>query len=152
MTGQRARAGVGALVTGAVLAVSAPQAAAAGPVTTAEPLHLTQTEVMCDGEEVPVTYAGETRTTELVDRSGRTASWFRFRATLSWVQGGVHYTARATGGFATAPGVRVSLYYFLAADAGDDGSRIRIVEVVHARQSGDAEPEVVFEVDQVTCG
>jgi hypothetical protein len=151
VTGYRSRAAVAALLTGAVLAVSAPQAAAAGPVTTIEPLHLTQPEVMCDGEEVLVTYEGETRTTELVDRSGRTASWFRFRAAISWDQDGVHYTAQATGGFATAEGGGTSLYYFIATGAGGDGSRVRIVEVVHGRQSGDAEPEVVFQVERVTC-
>lgn len=151
MSPNRARAGVGALITGATLVVGAPQAAAAGPVTAIEPLQLTQPEVMCHGEEVPVTYEGETRTTELVDRSGRTASWFRFRAALSWVQGGVHYIAQATGGFATAPGGRTSLYYFLAAGSGDDGSRVHVVEVVHARQPGDAEAEVIFEVERVTC-
>ena len=153
MTGARCGAGVAVVLTGAALAVAGPvgPAAAAGPVTTVQALRLTQTEVMCGGAEVPVTFTGEMRTTELVDGAGRTAGWSRFHAELSWAQDEVQYTARATGGFATGPGQRVSRYHVHAAGSGSDGSRVHVMEVVVARATSAGDLEVLFEVERVTC-
>ncbi len=138
-------AAAGALVLAAV------PAAAAGPVVVTEALELTQTERMCGGEEVPVRYAGEIRTTSLDTGSGAAGWSSRFRADLSWEQQGRTYEARMTGQFAVQPGGRTSTYRFVANGRDSSGGRVHLLEVVHARWAEDEVPEVLVEVERISC-
>jgi hypothetical protein len=139
------------LAATASIVVAGAGPATAGPTITSEPFHLTQPEDMCFGQEVPVTYDGEFLTTELTTRSGQAGSWTRFVGRLSWQQEGVSFTARATTGFAAPPGGRTSTFYFVAVGRGTDGTRVHVLEVVHARLSAEGDADVLVDIERVDC-
>lgn len=140
-------AGVAA-VTGGALG----PAAASPPLRTDEVLDVVQLEYMCEGELVPVSLTGRLRTTELSPAGAGEGLRVQAAVELRWEQDGVDYTASAQVSFLLAPGGRTSTYRFIGSGSGDDGSRVRLHEVVHAVWSDDGVPRLLVETDLVECG